>query len=58
MRPLTPQKIFLVSGALCAVLFAAVVLSLRMGAYPISISNIVKTLVDGALGRREEIPSE
>lgn len=58
MRPLTPRKIFLVSGALCAVLFAAVVLSLRMGAYPISVSNIVKTLVDGALGRREEIPSE
>jgi iron complex transport system permease protein len=58
MRPLTPRKIVLVSGALCAVLFAAVVLSLRMGAYPISVSNIVKTLVDGALRRREEIPSE
>ena len=34
------------------------VISLRMGAYPIAIRDIVVTLFDGALGRRDQIPSE
>ena len=58
MRPLTPRKVFGVCLLLLAALFAAVVLSLKMGAYPISVRDIVATLVNGALGRRDQIPSE
>ncbi len=39
-------------------LFVVVVISLRMGAYPISVRDIVETLFNGAAGRREQIPSE
>ena len=58
MHPLTPRRVFGICLLLCAVLFAAVVISLRMGAYPISVRDIVTTLVNGALGRRDQIPSE
>src|ERR1700691_450765 len=58
MRPLTPRRILAICGILCGVLFVAVVISLRMGAYPISVRDIVMTLFNGALGRRDQIPSE
>ncbi len=58
MRPLTPRRILGMCGLLCVVLFVAVVIALRMGAYPISISDIVMTLFNGVLGRKEQIPSE
>ena len=58
MRPLTPGRIFNVCVLLLAVLFIIVVISLRMGAYPIAVQDIVFTLVNGALGRSERIPSE
>jgi iron complex transport system permease protein len=58
MRPLTPRRILGICGVLCGVLFLAVVVSLRMGAYPISVRDIVMTLFRGVLGRREQIPSE
>ena len=58
MRPLTPARIFNICALLLAVLFVFVVLSLRMGAYPISVRDIVLTLFNGALGRREQISSE
>jgi len=44
--------------ALLAILFAIVVISLRMGAFPITVRDIVTTLFKGALGRKDEIPSE
>jgi iron complex transport system permease protein len=58
MRPLTPRRVFTICLALGAVLFAAVVISLRIGAYPVSAGDIVMTLVKGALGRSNEIPPE
>ena len=58
MRPLTPRRVFNICLLLLVVLFAVVVLSLRMGAYPIAVRDIVATLFKGALGRRDEIPSE
>lgn len=58
MRTLTPQRVVSVCATLLAVLFVVVVVSLRMGAFPISIRDIVATLVKGALGRRDQIPSE
>lgn len=58
MRPLTPQRVLWICVALLVALFGAVVISLRMGAYPISAGEIVTTLFRGALGRWNEIPSE
>ena len=58
LEPLTPRRIFAVCGVLFGVLFVVVVISLRMGAYPISVRDIVMTLFNGAAGRREQIPSE
>jgi iron complex transport system permease protein len=58
MRPLTPRRVLGICLLLLAVLFVAVVISLRMGAYPISVRDIVATLVNEALGRHTEIPSE
>ena len=58
MRPLTPRRVVTTCALLLFILFAIVVISLRMGAYPISITDIVMTLFNGAMGRRDEIPSE
>jgi cobalamin transport system permease protein len=58
VRPLTPRRVLGVCTLLLAVLFVAAVVSLRMGAYPISIRDIVMTLFNGTLGRRDRVPSE
>jgi iron complex transport system permease protein len=58
LRPLTPQRILGTCLGLCGVLFVVSVISLRMGAYPISVRDIVSTLFNAAAGRREEIPVE
>jgi iron complex transport system permease protein len=47
-----------VCGLLSAVLFVVVVISLRMGAYPIAVRDIVMTLFNKAIGRSDQIPSE
>jgi iron complex transport system permease protein len=58
LRPLTPQRIVGTCALLCGVLFVVCVISLRMGAYQISVRDIVSTLFSAATGRREEIPVE
>ncbi len=58
MRPLTPKRILAICAALAGVLFIEVVVSLRLGAYPISIADIVKTIFNGALGRWNDVPEE
>jgi iron complex transport system permease protein len=58
MRPLTPRRVFNVCALLLGVLFVLVVISLRMGAYPIAVRDILMTLFNGALGRRDQISSE
>ena len=58
MRPLTPRRILWTCAGLFGVLFVVVVISLRMGAYPISVRDIVDTLYKAAAGRREEVPVE
>jgi iron complex transport system permease protein len=50
MRPLTPKRILSICALLAAILFVAVVVSLRVGAYPISMRDIVITLYNGATG--------
>ncbi len=58
MRPLTPRRVAWICAGLGVVLFAAAVISLRIGAYPISVMDIVKTLFNGAIGHWDGIPSE
>ncbi|HEV2222947.1 MAG TPA: iron ABC transporter permease [Candidatus Acidoferrales bacterium] len=57
MRPLTPRRITAICALLASVLFVVVVFSLKMGAYPISVSDVAMTLVRGALGHWNSIPS-
>ena len=58
MRPLTPSRVVWVCAALAGALFVMVVIALRLGAYPISARDIVMTLFDGVMGRRDRIPSD
>ncbi|HEV2205164.1 MAG TPA: iron chelate uptake ABC transporter family permease subunit, partial [Candidatus Acidoferrales bacterium] len=58
MRTLTARRVITVCAILLAVLFISVVISLRMGAFPLSIRDILSTLFNGLLGRQERIPSE
>jgi iron complex transport system permease protein len=55
---LTPKRVAWICAGLGMVLFAAAVISLRIGAYPISVVDIVKTLFSGILGRWDSIPGE
>jgi len=57
MRPLTPRRIAGICALLAGVLFVVVVLSLKVGAYPISVRDVAMTLVRGALGHWNSIPS-
>ncbi|HEY6467106.1 MAG TPA: iron ABC transporter permease [Candidatus Acidoferrales bacterium] len=58
MKPLTARRVLAICGMLLVVLFIAVVISLRMGAYPITVPEIVTTLFNRAAGRTDQIPSE
>jgi iron complex transport system permease protein len=58
MGPLTSRRVFWTCAAMCGVLFVAMVVSLRMGAYPISVRDVVTTLFNGALGHWDQVPSE
>lgn len=56
MRPLTPQRIAWICLGLGAVLFVIVVFSLKVGAYPIAVADVVMALVRGAIGHWGTIP--
>jgi iron complex transport system permease protein len=58
MQPVTPRRIVWVCLLLGLVLFVAVVISLRLGAYAMSFRAIVTSLYQRAVGRGAEIPSE
>jgi iron complex transport system permease protein len=58
VRPLTPRRVLWICAGLGAVLLVATVISLRMGAYPISVRDIVMTLLNRVIGRRDRIPSD
>ena len=48
MRPLTPRRVAWICAGLGLVLFAVAVISLRMGAYPISAARV--STADRVLG--------
>src|SRR6202049_1575959 len=58
MRPLTIQRIVVTCIGLAALLFAVSVVSLKLGAYPMSARDVVLTLVRRAIGHTDAIPSD
>ena len=58
MHPLTPRRILGICALLGAVLFIAVVISLRLGAYPMSIPRDSRMRFnEERCGRRDQIPT-
>ncbi|HKV47311.1 MAG TPA: iron ABC transporter permease [Candidatus Acidoferrales bacterium] len=57
MKPLTSRRVLAICGMLLVLLFITVVISLRMGAYPITVPEIVTTLFDRMAGRTDQTPS-
>jgi cobalamin transport system permease protein len=58
VRPLTLGRLLRVCAALAVVLLAAVVLSLKLGAVPISLRDLLQCLENAARGRVERVSSD
>ncbi len=58
MRPLTFQRVLWTCAALLALLLAVVVLALKLGAVPISVTDLVVSLARIAVGRSDQLPTE
>ena len=58
MRPLTLKRLLWTCGALAAVLLACVVLALKLGAVPISVTDLVVNLGRVAIGQSDQLPTE
>ena len=58
MRPLTLRRLLWTCGALTAVLLACIVLALKLGAVPISVTDLVWNLGRIAIGRSDQLPTE
>jgi iron complex transport system permease protein len=58
VRPLTLGRLLRVCAALAVVLLAAVVLSLKLGAVPISLHDLLQCLENAARGRAERVSSD
>ena len=56
VRPLTVRRLLWTCGSLAAVLLACVVLALKLGAVPISVTDLVWNLGRVALGRSDQLP--
>jgi len=58
MKPLTLRRLLWTCGLLAAILLVVVVLALKLGAVPISVSDLVMSLVRVAIGRSDQLPAE
>jgi iron complex transport system permease protein len=58
MRPLTLRRLLWTCGGLSVLLLASVVLALKLGAVPISVTDLVLDLGRIAIGRANELPTE
>jgi ABC-type Fe3+-siderophore transport system permease subunit len=58
MRPLTLRRLLWTCGSLSALLLACVVLALKLGAVPISVTDLLLDLGRIAIGRANELPTE
>lgn len=58
MRPLTFRRVFWICCGLLAVLLVVVVLALKLGAVPISVTDLVLSLGRLAIGHSDQLPTE
>jgi iron complex transport system permease protein len=58
MRPLTLKRLLWTCAALSVVLLACVVLALKLGAVPISVTDLVLNLGRVAIGRSDQLPTD
>jgi ABC-type Fe3+-siderophore transport system permease subunit len=58
MRPLTLRRLLWICGGLTVLLLASVVLALKLGAVPVSVTDLVLDLGRIAIGRANELPTE
>jgi len=58
MQAMTPRRIIGVCMILSVALLLAVVISLRLGAYPMSVTSVVTTLYHGVRGQMDQIPTD
>jgi len=58
VRPLTLKRLLWTCGGLAAVLLACVILALKLGAIPISVTDLVLNLGRIAIGRSDQLPTE
>lgn len=58
MKPATPKRLVWICSALVGVLAVVVLISLKLGAVPISVSDLVVNLARIAVGRSDSLPSD
>jgi iron complex transport system permease protein len=58
MRPLTIKRLLWICGGLTMLLLASVVLALKLGAVPVSVTDLILDLGRIAIGRANELPTE
>jgi len=58
MRPLTLRRLLWTCGGLAVLLLASVILALKLGAVPVSVTDLVIDLGRIAIGRANELPTE
>jgi iron complex transport system permease protein len=58
MRPLTVRRLLWTCAGLAALLLATVILALKLGAVPVSVTDLVLDLGRIAIGRANELPSD
>jgi iron complex transport system permease protein len=58
MQPLTPKRLWLICGGLAVVLFAVTLFALKLGAVPISVSDLTLSLLRKVAGTADTLPTE
>jgi iron complex transport system permease protein len=58
VRPLTLKRLLWTCGAMAAVLLGCVVLALKLGAVPISVTDLLVNLGRVAIGQSDQLPTE
>ncbi len=58
MRPVTLKRLAWTCGALAAVLLAVMIVALKLGAVPISVSDLLLSMGRVAIGRSDQLPTE
>jgi iron complex transport system permease protein len=58
VRPLTLKRLLWTCGAMAAVLLGCVVLALKLGAVPISVTDLIVNLGRVAIGQSDRLPTE